>query len=93
MRRRRTLVDRLERQIAEADPYEFDWILEVRLACERQDMEYELAQWEVAVRAQHSGSGSASWCSGQPDDDSGRRTHAYAGEQRIEQIAASDERK
>lgn len=49
--RRRTLVDRLERRIAEAEPLQFDWMLEVRLACQRQDMAWELRSWdEESVR-------------------------------------------
>jgi hypothetical protein len=53
--RRRTLVDRLERRITEAEPFEFDWLLEVRLACERQNMEWELEIWRDAVTRRETG--------------------------------------
>lgn len=48
--RHRTLVDRLERRITEAEPNELDWILEVRLACQRQDMGWELDYWDEVNR-------------------------------------------
>lgn len=48
---RRNLVDRLARHIERADGRGPDWPLEVRLACARQDMEWELDYWDRASEA------------------------------------------
>lgn len=50
--RRRTLVDLLARDVARSDDTGPDWPLEVKLACERQDMEYELQVWDEANQPQ-----------------------------------------
>ena len=48
-RRARTLVALLERDISRDVGTGPDWYLEVSVACERQDMEWELDVWRDAV--------------------------------------------
>lgn len=46
--RRPTLVETLQRDISRSDDAGPDWLLEVAVACQRQDMEWELQVWDEA---------------------------------------------
>jgi len=52
MKRKRSLVDLLERSIGRSDDVGPDWPLEVELACERQDLEWQLQVWDEANQRQ-----------------------------------------